>query len=160
MSEKKSIDTWFNEYGESHQNSTNKLLHWICIPLIMFSTLGLLWALGKSLNQLLGLPPWGNIALLVIVLSLIWYMRRSIALTIGMTLLTAVMVAAILYVEQSAPIPLWQFSLAVFAVSWVGQFIGHKIEGKKPSFFKDLQFLLIGPAWLLGFIYRRLSISY
>ena len=51
-------------------------------------------------------------------------------------------------------------SLMIFIVAWIGQFIGHKIEGKKPSFFQDLQFLLIGPAWLLSFIYDKLGIKY
>jgi uncharacterized membrane protein YGL010W len=46
--------------------------------------------------------------------------------------------------------------LAVFAIAWLGQFIGHKVEGAKPSFFKDLQFLLIGPLWLLSYVYQRL----
>jgi uncharacterized membrane protein YGL010W len=54
----------------------------------------------------------------------------------------------------------WQVSLAVFVVAWIGQFIGHKIEGKKPSFFDDVRFLLIGPLFVLSFLYRRLKISY
>ena len=54
----------------------------------------------------------------------------------------------------------WRLSLGIFVVAWIGQFIGHKIEGKKPSFFQDLQFLLIGPAWLMGFIFRKLHIKY
>ncbi len=56
--------------------------------------------------------------------------------------------------------PVWRSALVVFVVAWIGQFIGHKIEGKKPSFLQDLQFLLIGPVWLLGFIYRNLGIRY
>ena len=55
---------------------------------------------------------------------------------------------------------LWKVSLIIFIIAWIGQFIGHKIEGKKPSFFQDIQFLLIGPAWLIGFIYRRFNIRY
>ena len=55
---------------------------------------------------------------------------------------------------------LWKVSLIIFIIAWIGQFIGHKIEGKKPSFFQDIQFLLIGPAWLIGFIYRRFNIKY
>ena len=51
-------------------------------------------------------------------------------------------------------------SLIIFVIAWIGQFIGHKIEGKKPSFFEDIQFLLIGPAWLLSFIYNKLGIKY
>ena len=50
--------------------------------------------------------------------------------------------------------------LGIFIVSWIGQFIGHKIEGQKPSFFDDLKFLLIGPAWLLSFIYKKIGIKY
>ena len=49
---------------------------------------------------------------------------------------------------------------AVFIVAWIGQFIGHAIEGRKPSFFEDVKFLLVGPAWLLHFIYRRAGIPY
>jgi uncharacterized membrane protein YGL010W len=48
----------------------------------------------------------------------------------------------------------------VFAVAWIGQFVGHGIEGRKPSFLEDVKFLLIGPAWLLGDLYRRLGIAY
>ena len=50
--------------------------------------------------------------------------------------------------------------LLTFIIAWVGQFIGHKIEGQKPSFFEDLQFLLIGPAWLISFIYKKIGIKY
>jgi uncharacterized membrane protein YGL010W len=62
--------------------------------------------------------------------------------------------------ELSRIVVLWQVCLALFIVAWIFQFIGHKIEGKKPSFFKDLQFLLIGPAWLLSFIYQKVGIRY
>ena len=48
----------------------------------------------------------------------------------------------------------------VFVLAWIGQFVGHMIEGRKPSFFEDVKFLLVGPAWLLGFIYRRAGIRY
>jgi uncharacterized membrane protein YGL010W len=51
-------------------------------------------------------------------------------------------------------------AVIVFVLAWIGQFIGHLIEGKKPSFFEDVKFLMVGPAWLLGFVYRRLGIAY
>ncbi|HNC31482.1 MAG TPA: DUF962 domain-containing protein, partial [Cyclobacteriaceae bacterium] len=38
----KKIDALFLEYGESHQNPTNKTIHWICVPLIFFSIVGLI----------------------------------------------------------------------------------------------------------------------
>jgi uncharacterized membrane protein YGL010W len=56
--------------------------------------------------------------------------------------------------------PLWLVCVIIFVVAWIGQFYGHKVEGKKPSFLKDIQFLLIGPAWLMHFIYRKLGIPY
>lgn len=43
---------------------------------------------------------------------------------------------------------LFYVALGIFILAWIGQFIGHKIEGKRPSFFKDIQFLLIGPLWV------------
>ena len=62
-------------------------------------------------------------------------------------------------INRISPFPLWQVCLLLFVLAWIGQFYGHKVEGKKPSFLKDLQFLLIGPAWLMNFIYKRLGIG-
>jgi uncharacterized membrane protein YGL010W len=81
-------------------------------------------------------------------------------LAAGMALISAGVVAGLVWVETHVAMPLWQFCTIVFLVAWAGQFIGHKIEGKKPSFFEDLQFLMIGPIWLLGFVYRKLGIPY
>jgi uncharacterized membrane protein YGL010W len=54
----------------------------------------------------------------------------------------------------------WIVYLSVFVITWIFQLIGHKIEGQKPSFLKDLQFLLIGPIWILGFILKKTGIRY
>ena len=79
----------------------------------------------------------------------------------GMLVLSAAMVAGIVALEGiSETVPLWASSLAVFVVGWIGQFIGHHIEGKKPSFLDDLRFLLIGPLWVLGFAFRKLNLRY
>jgi uncharacterized membrane protein YGL010W len=51
-------------------------------------------------------------------------------------------------------------AIVVFVLAWIGQFIGHMVEGRKPSFFEDLGFLLVGPAWLLSFVYQRAGIRY
>ena len=153
----KTVDQWFSEYGEGHQNETNKLFHWICIPIIMFSLLGLL-----SEVPLLVVPwtPLTNLATLFVVLALLFYVRLSWPLALGMALVSAAMVAGHLALRRAAWAPLWQICLGLFVLGWLGQFIGHKIEGKKPSFLKDLQFLLIGPLWLLADAYRRAGIKY
>ena len=151
-----SLQALLSEYGESHQNPTNKLVHWVCVPLIMFSLLGLLWSIPVPAS-IARLSPWLNWGILVMTLSLLYYLRLSGRLTLGMVLVWAIMAAVLRIVAAQAPLPLWFICLIIFVVAWIGQFWGHKVEGKKPSFLKDLQFLLIGPLWLLHFGYRRLG---
>ncbi|MGQ9426807.1 Mpo1 family 2-hydroxy fatty acid dioxygenase [Gilvimarinus sp. F26214L] len=149
----KTVNEWLLEYGESHQNPTNKLIHWICVPVIFWCVLALLWEVQVGNN------PWLNAAVLATVLSVLFYLRLSATLALGMAVISAACLLLIrAYESSAAPWPLWQFALALFVLAWIGQFVGHKVEGKKPSFFKDLQFLLIGPAWLLSFVYRKLGI--
>jgi uncharacterized membrane protein YGL010W len=155
------IDALLSEYGESHQNSTNKAIHWICVPLIFFSVVGLIASIPSGpIETLLGEGnPYANWATITLILVTAYYVTLSIWLTIGMMLfgLFCLVMANLI---ASTGLPLWAVSIAIFVVAWIGQFYGHKIEGKKPSFFKDLQFLLIGPAWLMHFIYKQLGIPY
>jgi uncharacterized membrane protein YGL010W len=155
---KKPADQWFSEYGESHQNRLNKALHWICVPLIAVSVIALFWEIPTP--QLMRRVPFLNWATLLVAGSLIFYLRLSPPLAVGMLILSTAVIGGIAAYERLGVTPVWQLALAVFLIAWIGQFIGHSIEGEKPSFFQDLQFLLIGPIWLLGFIYRRLGIPY
>lgn len=149
----KNIDQWLSEYGESHQNRTNKFIHWICVPIILWCVLALLWHLR------LGPNPWLNGASLLIVISILFYARLSITLMLGMAVISGFSIWLIMtYQAAELALPLWTFALILFVLAWIGQFIGHRIEGRKPSFFKDIQFLLIGPAWLLSFVYRKVGI--
>jgi len=153
------VQRLLNEYAESHQNPTNKLVHWVCVPLIMFAILGLLWSLPVP-AAVRTLSPWLNWATVVMVLAVAYYVRLSGRLAVGMVLVWAAMALGLRVVDAGAALPLWAVCLIIFVLAWVGQFWGHKVEGKKPSFLKDLQFLLIGPLWLLHFIYRRLGWRY
>ena len=128
----KTITEWFDEYSQSHQNHTNKKIHWVCVPAILFSIIGLIYHFSALLTALL------------IVLSLIFYARLDLVLAVAMAALVAVM-AWLIYV---LPVGVG-FYIGVFIVAWIGQFYGHKVEGKKPSFLKDVQFLLIGPLWCM-----------
>ncbi len=159
----KTAQEWFDEYGESHQNSTNKLIHWICVPTIFFSIAGLLVSIpSQSLSSLF--PPafsaYANYGTIAILLTCIFYFSIYSRILIGMLLFSVFTVWMNVKIMETAETPLWAISLTLFVLAWIGQFIGHKIEGKKPSFFKDIQFLLVGPAWLMGFIYKRLGINY
>lgn len=155
------IDQLLSEYGESHQNATNKSIHWVCVPLIFFSVVGLIWSIPNGiLHQLLGVGAFVNWATVVLVVVLIYYVFLSFPLTLGMLLFSGLCLWLANVISGLALAPLWAISLGIFVLAWIGQFYGHKVEGKKPSFFKDLQFLLIGPAWLMHFIYKRLGIKY
>ena len=151
----RTIHDWLNEYGESHKNETNKLIHWICVPAIVFSILGLLYSI--KLPFCVGVYQL-NVGVIISVVVLLYYFSLSASLSVGMFLYLAVCMVLAYLVESSGIIPLWLFSIIVFVAAWIGQFYGHKIEGKKPSFLKDIQFLMIGPAWLMSFIYKKLGI--
>ena len=154
----RTVGEWLGEYGASHQNPTNKLLHWLCVPPIVLSVMGLLWSLPVPAS-FAGVSPWLNWATLSAAAALVYYFALSPALALGV-LLAFVMLLLVTQALAQLPWPLWISSLAIFVVAWIGQFVGHAVEGKRPSFFKDLQFLLIGPLWLLAAAYRRFGLSY
>lgn len=148
------IELLLREYAESHQNLTNKLIHWVCVPAIFFSIFGLLRTIPVP-DAMADLSPYLNWATIILVLVLVYYLMLSFSLFLGFILWTSVVLVGNewLFVQLGIKGLLW-FSIGLFALAWIGQFIGHGIEGKKPSFFKDLQFLLIGPAWLMNFILK------
>jgi uncharacterized membrane protein YGL010W len=156
------IDALLSEYGESHQNSTNKTIHWICVPLIFFSLVGLVASIPSGILQtFMGEGnPYANWATVALVFIIIYYVSLSISLSIGMMLFAVFCLTLVNILVQMNIAPLWLISIVIFVVAWIGQFYGHSVEGKKPSFFKDVQFLLIGPAWLMHFIYKKTGIPY
>ena len=154
----RSVNDWLGEYAVSHQNPTNKLLHWICVPGIVLAVMGLLCATPVP-AAFAAVSPWLNWATVVAALTIVYYLALSPRLAAGVALAFAGLLL-VTHALTGLPWPLWQTSLTIFVVAWVGQFIGHIIEGRRPSFFKDLQFLLIGPLWLLAAAYRRFSVRY
>ena len=119
------------EYSKSHQNKRNIFIHSICVPAIMWSLLGMLMAASMAYG--------------VVVLALIYYFFfKNPRVLLAMGLASLLMLYSFQFIPQ-----LFLTSLVVFVIAWIGQFYGHKIEGKKPSFLQDLQFLLIGPVWVL-----------
>lgn len=154
----RTVSDWLSEYSSSHENPTNKLLHWICVPPIVLAIMGLLWSVPVP-AVFAHLSPWLNWATLAAVGATIYYLALSPALALGV-LIAFIMLLGLAQLLAQLPWPLWLTSLVIFVVGWIGQFIGHAVEGKRPSFFKDLQFLLIGPLWLLAAAYRRFSVPY
>ena len=146
----KTAQQWYDEYAVSHQNETNQKIHYICVPAIFFSIVGMIMSIPSGFIQnTLGIsnPMLGNWASIVMVFLLIFYLRLSFTLFLRMLGFGVLTIIGNYYLGQY--LPLFITSLAIFVAAWIGQFYGHHIEGKKPSFIKDLQFLLIGPAWVL-----------
>jgi uncharacterized membrane protein YGL010W len=151
------IEALLTEYGESHQNAVNKAIHWLAVPVIVWTVVALLWSIPVPFQAaLFGLPL--NWAVLALLLAQLYYFRLSWTLAIGFFLYNLAMIALTTAIEAASPWPLWLVAVIVFVAAWILQFIGHAIEGKRPSFFKDVQFLMIGPAWLLSFIYRSIGL--
>ncbi|MYM33876.1 DUF962 domain-containing protein [Duganella sp. FT50W] len=145
MPQPRAIDTLLAKYSESHLNHTNELIHFVCVPVIVFTLLGMLWALHPLVAFAMAAGAMG------------YYLRLSKPFAVGMFMMAAVMLSILAALPPASVLPL---SVTVFVLAWIGQFIGHKIEGKKPSFFEDLRFLLIGPLFVLSFLYRRLRLAY
>jgi len=153
------IDALLEAYGDSHHNPVNKLIHWVCVPAIYWSVVAGLWSLPFPLETGIRSVPV-NWATLMLLLAQIYYFSLSLRLGLGLLLFSVFLVQLTVLLEYRLAWPLWQVALAVFIVAWIGQFIGHVAEGKRPSFLSDLQFLLIGPAWLMAFAYRALGLRY
>lgn len=152
----RTLQQWFDEYAISHQNKTNKAIHYICVPAIYFSIVGLLMSIPNNIiasTFKLDMPIIENWAFLVLIFVVLFYLRLSVSMAIKMGILSAICLILNFYIGQI--FPLWIFSIGLFIIAWIGQFYGHQIEGKKPSFLKDLQFLLIGPAWVVENIFSK-----
>ena len=128
----------------------------------MFCTIGLLWSIPHDfLPGATGDASWApfvNFGSILVLGSLVFYFRMGLTIGLGMLLWSALALWGNWRLDLDGGQPLWLISAVTFVIAWIGQFVGHKIEGVKPSFLEDIQFLLVGPAWLLHFVYRRLGV--
>jgi uncharacterized membrane protein YGL010W len=139
------IDDLLAHYGESHRNPVNERIHFVAIPLIMLSLLGLLAAVH----------PW--LAYTFVGASMLYYVRLSSPVfLLAMAIVSAAALAAV-HAMGSWVFPI---SAAIFVAAWIAQFVGHKLEGKKPSFFEDLQYLWVGPLFVLSKLMGKLGVRW
>ena len=152
----KTIQEWLSEYAVSHQNPTNKKVHFVCVPVIFFTVVGLFYSIPLGTPNTL---TEGLVAKLLLVAVTVYYLSMSKSLAAGMLLYGLLCLWACHLIMQYVPVHLALVSFSLFVLAWIAQFWGHKVEGAKPSFLKDLQFLMIGPAWIMSFIYKKLGLS-
>ena len=154
----KKLDKLIDRYEAFHQDKTNRLIHFVCVPLIALSLLGVLWSIkiptkfGDEFSFTL------NAGAIFIGLVSVYYLFLSLGSLLGM--LCFGLAASVLCISvEASPLPLFGTSLGLFVLAWTGQFIGHGIEGKKPAFTEDIQFLLVSPVWLLDALYKKPAIT-
>ena len=145
-------------YAVSHQNKTNKIIHYFCVPAIFFSIVGLLMSIPSGLiTSITGIEKslYANWGVVFLIPLMIFYIRLSLKMTF---LILGFAILCILGNYQLAlQMSLWKVSAVIFVIAWIVQFYGHKIEGKKPSFLDDIKFLLVGPAWILDHVFKSKS---
>ncbi|MET0226857.1 MAG: Mpo1-like protein [Dokdonella sp.] len=153
----RTVNDWFGSYSADHQNPTNRLIHWICVPAILWAVIAALWLVPVS--PAIGRPGfWCGLAM-VGAFAFYWRLSRPLGAAMLIVFVVFGLLAEGLY-RTLGRNDLLKLAIAVFVLAWVGQFIGHKIEGRKPSFLTDLAYLLIGPAWLAGKVLRRIGVTY
>ena len=152
------IDRWFDSYSGDHRNETNQRIHVVAVPAILWSVIALLWCIP--------VPPggWfkpGIFAALAMFGAWMFYFKASRSLGIGMLAMFVAMSWLTWWMYWALGVRTLLFAaIGVFVVAWIAQFVGHKIEGRKPSFLTDLTYLLIGPAWVLAKGYRKLGLPW
>ncbi|CAF3057167.1 unnamed protein product [Rotaria socialis] len=159
----KELTAWLDEYGLSHQNPINILIHKICVPTITVTLLAMLWCLPIIPKTIRNTISIGQVGLLnpslILVPVFAFYWNLSSPMAIAMAVLFVIVMGFLVFLEKNN-VRIFRLALIVFILAWIGQFVGHEIEGKKPAFFKDLQFLLIGPLWTLAHAFRYFGIDY
>jgi len=140
------IDSLFARYAESHRHPTNRAIHWVCVPLILWSGLAAVWAASP-------LAAYG-----VVAAATVFYLWMSVPLALGMLVVSLAMLL---------PLPLFASTRSllttaglIFVLAWIGQFVGHHIEGRRPAFADEPIYLLVGPARLLALVFERLHLRY
>eukprot|EP01031_Cornospumella_fuschlensis_P016193 gene16193-19779_t len=77
------IDELLAHYGESHQNPGNEVIHFIAIPLIMLSLVGMLFALHPY------------VAYAFVAASMVYYARLSVVFLVSMAVISLIAIALV-----------------------------------------------------------------
>lgn len=149
----RSLEQWLDEYNAAHQNPRNKTIHYYCVPAIAVTTIALLWLVPLPVVD-------ANLGQVLLILAMFFYGYLSFKLALGMLPFVLLLAAGIMFYQANVALPMWIPATVIWIAAWALQFIGHKAESQKPSFFTDILFLLIGPLWILAAAFDKLGIRY
>ena len=151
------IDDWFASYSRDHRDPVNQAIHVVAVPAILWSVVALLWCIPIHASWFRS-GMWAGLAMFA---AWTFYNRLSRRIGYGMFVVFFTMgcLCRLVTLRAGIDVLLWS-AVAVFVVAWIAQFVGHRIEGRKPSFLTDIVYLLIGPIWVLAKFYRRMGWRY
>ena len=151
-------DEWLQQYSRHHADGADQLLHRLMIPLLVTSVVGLLWAIPvpTTFREATPVLNWGTIFLMA---AIVYYFILSISLAFGALPIIASVVWAVMWLDRLS-YPLWMSSAALLITAWMGLRVSHRSPGLRPSLIGDLQYVMLGPVWLVSALYRRLGIPY
>lgn len=154
---RREVDRLLGSYSEDHRHPGNVAIHHACVPLIVWSVVAALWCIPVAPG--VGKP--GLWAALAMVGALGYYFRLSRPIGVAALVLFVALgaVTDVLFRTLGAQ-GLLSLAAVVFVLAWIAQFVGHRWEGRQPSFLTDLVYLLVGPIWLVAKALRKLDIAY
>src|SRR5688572_2663827 len=110
----RTVQQWFDEYAESHSNPRNEVLHFICVPAIVVTVIGFLWAIPVP-EAAAAVSPWLNFATLAVAVGIVYYFTLSWRLGLGAAAVLVAMLFIVRWLDTLAW-PLWLTCLAVFVI--------------------------------------------
>lgn len=154
----RTVNEWFASYAADHRNPTNRAIHWVCVPTIMWAVIAALWTVPPVLPQWFRPGLWAVLAMFA---TFLFYRRlsRNLGYAMALVFIASGLIAWALY-RAIGQRSLLILAALLFVLAWIGQFVGHAIEGRRPAFLTNIVQLLIGPAWLMGKLMRRMGFTY
>ena len=151
-------ERWLAEYGDNHDQTENRVLHWIAVPLFIFGTVGMLWALPIP-DAFLKISPLLNWSITFLMAAEVYYFIISISLALGM-LPFVVAIATLIALLSTAVTSLLWFSIAILILGMTGLYLAKGSRRDVHGLVRDMQLIMIAPIWLLARVYRRMGIPY
>lgn len=138
------LASYFTDYAEYHSTSGNVACHYVGIPLIVVSLIGLasLVTFGNSSFEASLIRPDLGFVVVLLAMSYYIYLDWKIAISFFIVLMGCY------FIGRALPLPVL---IGMQVVGWPVQYIGHlHYEKNSPAFYKNLAHTLIGPLWIFA----------
>ena len=153
--------SWLERYGRNHQQLTWPFVYWAAVPMVVIGGVGVLWSLPvpAAFYEISPLLNWGSAFLMA---AVVYYFIISLPLAIGLLPFVLGVAFVQMWLAQSGYAPM-QAASGLLLAGTIGLWLGHRNTTGLSALrevIEDLQTIMIGPAWLLSLIYRRLRIPF